>query len=61
MYLAEYANAYPNAKLLAVCEAVEKKKGEGLTFAGVWGQDPEGTKYGFEDEVRGRSPICFRE
>ena len=30
----EFKKAYPDAKLVAVEEAVEKKKGEGLDFAG---------------------------
>lgn len=51
LYLGEFKKAYPDAKLVAVEEAVEKKKGEGLDFAGFWGDKQQDPKFGFEDEI----------
>jgi len=51
MYLAEYKAAYPEAKVIGVKDLVPKMKAKGLDFDGAYGADPEGTKYGFEDEI----------
>ncbi|KAH9941106.1 uncharacterized protein BXZ73DRAFT_75081 [Epithele typhae] len=52
LFLGPYKKEYPDAKLIAVEEAIQKKTKEGLTFDGSWGKDPEGTKYGFEDDIQ---------
>ncbi|KAF7974986.1 hypothetical protein HWV62_10739 [Athelia sp. TMB] len=51
MFLAEYKAAYPEAKVIGVKDLVPKMKEQGLEFDGAYGFDPEGTKYGFEDEI----------
>ncbi|KZP08115.1 hypothetical protein FIBSPDRAFT_840622 [Athelia psychrophila] len=51
MYLAEYKAAYPDAKVIGVKDLVPKMKEKGLELDGAYGADPEGTKYGFEDEI----------
>jgi len=52
MYLGDFKKQYPNAKMVAVKEAIDKKAKEGLEFHGSWGSDPLETKYGFEDEIK---------
>jgi len=52
MYLGEFKKQYPDAKLIAVKEAADKKVDEGLKFDGAWGADPPDTKYGFEDDIK---------
>ncbi|EPQ53608.1 hypothetical protein GLOTRDRAFT_78633 [Gloeophyllum trabeum ATCC 11539] len=52
LYLGEFKRAYPNAKLVAVQEAIKKKQNEGLMFDGAWGADPAGTEYGFESDIQ---------
>ncbi|PWN51553.1 hypothetical protein IE53DRAFT_367963 [Violaceomyces palustris] len=59
LYLSEYAKSYPSAKLIGVEGLEEKKKEEGLCFHGVYGRDPEGTLYGFEDEIQSRYFATF--
>ncbi|KAA1479350.1 hypothetical protein DENSPDRAFT_886669 [Dentipellis sp. KUC8613] len=51
LYLGEFHREYPQAKLIAVEEAVNKKKGDGLKFAGFWGDKNLNPKFGFEDEI----------
>ncbi|KAH8817595.1 hypothetical protein DL96DRAFT_391629 [Flagelloscypha sp. PMI_526] len=54
LFLKEYQNAYPQAKLIMPNSAIERATNNGvtgLTVSGTWGKDPEGTKYGFEDEI----------
>ncbi|KAF9456598.1 hypothetical protein BDZ94DRAFT_1285673 [Collybia nuda] len=51
LFLSDYKRTYPDAKLIAPKEAVENHENKQLKFDGVWGTDPAGTKYGFEDEV----------
>ncbi|KAG6890030.1 hypothetical protein C0992_003253 [Termitomyces sp. T32_za158] len=46
---AEYKKAYPEAKLLAPVEVVDRLKD--LKFDGAWGRDSSNTLYGFEDEA----------
>ncbi|KAF9652360.1 hypothetical protein BDM02DRAFT_3153796 [Thelephora ganbajun] len=50
LYLGEFKKAYPDAKLIAVEEAIQKHQGEDIKFDGSWGKDASDTKYGFEDE-----------
>jgi len=52
LYLGEFKKEYPDAKLIAVEEAIKKKESEGLVFDGAWGKDPSDTKYGFEDAIQ---------
>jgi hypothetical protein len=52
LFLGQFQKAYPEAKLIAVQEAIEKKTAEGLRFDGAWGKDASGTKYGFEQEIQ---------
>jgi len=52
LFLGEFQKAYPEAKLVAVQEAIDKKAKEGLRFDGAWGKDSPGTKYGFESEIQ---------
>ncbi|TBU55408.1 hypothetical protein BD310DRAFT_933782 [Dichomitus squalens] len=52
LYLAEFKREYPEAKLVAVEAAREKKATYGLTFDGAWGADPPGTEYGFEHDIK---------
>ncbi|KAJ3558088.1 hypothetical protein NM688_g1125 [Phlebia brevispora] len=59
LFLGEFKKEYPSAKLLAVEEAIQKKKGEGLVFDGAWGADPVGTKYGFEDDIQHCESLVF--
>ncbi|KAF9057191.1 hypothetical protein BJ165DRAFT_15203 [Panaeolus papilionaceus] len=51
LYLTEFKDTYPNAKLIAPKGAITRHGNKKLVFDGVWGQDPPDTKYGFEDEV----------
>ncbi|TFK28562.1 hypothetical protein FA15DRAFT_753462 [Coprinopsis marcescibilis] len=51
LFLREFKEAYPNAKLLAPLEAVQKPSNSGLKFDGVWGQDSPDTTYGFENDI----------
>ncbi|KAF7318231.1 hypothetical protein HMN09_00331600 [Mycena chlorophos] len=50
LFLGEFKNAYPTAKLIAPAAAVARAD-KSLQFDGVWGRDPPETKYGFEDEI----------
>jgi len=52
MFLGEFKKEYPDAKLIAVEEAIQKKTQEGLKFDGSWGADPSDTKYGFEEDIQ---------
>jgi len=52
LYLGEFKKAYPNAKLIAVEEAIQKHQGEDFKFDGSWGEDAVDTKYGFEDDIK---------
>ncbi|KZS99071.1 hypothetical protein SISNIDRAFT_472105 [Sistotremastrum niveocremeum HHB9708] len=47
LYINQFKEAYPNAKVLGVEPLVEKKKKEGLIFDGVYGVDSANTKYGY--------------
>ncbi|KAJ3479916.1 hypothetical protein NLI96_g8731 [Meripilus lineatus] len=48
----DFKREYPDAKLIAVDEAIKKKVDEGLKFDGAWGADPPNTKYGFENDIQ---------
>jgi len=52
LYLGEFKKAYPDAKLIAVEEAIQKHQGEDIKFDGSWGKDAPDTKYGFEDDIK---------
>jgi len=52
LYLGEFRKAYPDAKLIAVEEAIQKHQGEDIKFDGSWGKDAPDTKYGFEDDIK---------
>jgi len=52
LYLSEFKKAYPEAKLIGVPEHLSKSHLKDVEFDGVYGRDPEGTKYGFEDEIQ---------
>ncbi|KAH8832478.1 hypothetical protein DL96DRAFT_1492175, partial [Flagelloscypha sp. PMI_526] len=54
MFIAEFAKAYPDAKVIVVKDLVEKLKAQGVRVDGAYGSDPEDTKYGFEDEIQAR-------
>ncbi|KZV88570.1 hypothetical protein EXIGLDRAFT_678851 [Exidia glandulosa HHB12029] len=49
LFLAGFKEAYPDAKLIGVLGLEEKRPQ--LKFDGVYGKDPEGTTYGYEDEI----------
>ncbi|KAF8206810.1 hypothetical protein K438DRAFT_1577501 [Mycena galopus ATCC 62051] len=51
LFLGQFRNAYPDAKLIGVEALIEKKKKEGLIFDGAYGKDAPNTQYGFEDEI----------
>ncbi len=57
LYLKQYADAYPEAKVIGVLGLEEKNKD--VKFAGLYGVDKEGTKYGFEDEVRSTPSAAY--
>ncbi|KAJ3487502.1 hypothetical protein NLI96_g3482 [Meripilus lineatus] len=52
LLVADFKREYPDAKLIAVDEAIKKKTKEGLKFDGAWGADPSSTKYGFENDIQ---------
>ncbi|KAE9396446.1 hypothetical protein BT96DRAFT_884733 [Gymnopus androsaceus JB14] len=52
MFLSDFKKAYPEAKVIAPKAAIERVEDKTLKFDGVWGSDPAGTKYGFEDDVQ---------
>ncbi|KAG1868459.1 hypothetical protein F4604DRAFT_1775651 [Suillus subluteus] len=52
LFLGEFKRAYPNAKLIGVEGAIGNMSDKSLRFDGLWGRDPPGTNYGFEDEIK---------
>ncbi|KAI0075942.1 hypothetical protein K474DRAFT_1663574 [Panus rudis PR-1116 ss-1] len=52
MFLNEFKQAYPNAKVIAVDAAAPQVEKDGLKLDGAWGRDPPDTKYGFESDVQ---------
>jgi len=52
LFLAEFHEAYPNARLVSVAEAVEKKRGENLNWHGYWSDSDREPTFGFEDEIK---------
>ncbi|TFK41499.1 hypothetical protein BDQ12DRAFT_599583 [Crucibulum laeve] len=52
MFLGQYKEAYPGAKLVAPEAALERLDDKSLQFDGAWGRDPPNTVYGFEDDVK---------
>ncbi|KDR68422.1 hypothetical protein GALMADRAFT_257141 [Galerina marginata CBS 339.88] len=51
LFLSDYKNAYPEAKLIAPEAAIARHDDKNLVFDGVWGRDPPDTKCGFEDDI----------
>lgn len=51
-FLAEFHKAYPEAKLIAVENVVNKKTKEGLKFAGFWADNAREPTFGFEDDIK---------
>ncbi|KAH8116183.1 hypothetical protein DFH11DRAFT_1266963 [Phellopilus nigrolimitatus] len=51
LYLAEFQEAYPAAKLIGVEALLRKENLKGLTFGGVYGRDPADAAFGFEHEI----------
>ncbi|KAH9477979.1 hypothetical protein JR316_0010212 [Psilocybe cubensis] len=51
LFLSEYKKAYPTAKLIAPEATITNHPNKELVFDGVWGRDPQDTKYGFEDDI----------
>ncbi|KAI0264761.1 hypothetical protein BC834DRAFT_826091, partial [Gloeopeniophorella convolvens] len=52
LFLAEFHRAYPEARLLSVEEAVEKKRHENLKWHGYWSDSDQEPSFGFEDEIK---------
>ncbi|KIY71384.1 hypothetical protein CYLTODRAFT_369527, partial [Cylindrobasidium torrendii FP15055 ss-10] len=52
LFLTEFKKAYPDAKLFAPAAALENHPNKELEADGVWGKDPAGTQYGFEDDIQ---------
>ncbi|KAH7882377.1 hypothetical protein F5I97DRAFT_1931566 [Phlebopus sp. FC_14] len=52
LFLGEFKKAYPEAKLIGVVDTLKKTDTQGLNFDGLWGRDPPGTQYGFEDDIK---------
>ncbi|KAL0956036.1 hypothetical protein HGRIS_002208 [Hohenbuehelia grisea] len=57
MFLGEYKDAFPDAKLLGTQMAAKKALSKGWKFDGVLGSDPADTQYGFENDVRAWPPF----
>jgi len=51
LFLSDYKNAYPSAKLILPEAAIARHDDKDLVFDGVWGRDAPNTQYGFEDEI----------
>ncbi|KAH8830126.1 hypothetical protein DL96DRAFT_1591694 [Flagelloscypha sp. PMI_526] len=54
LFIAEFAKAYPDAKVIAVKDLVQKLQEKDVRVDGAYGSDPEGTMYGFEEEIQAR-------
>nr|VWP00474.1 Multicopper oxidase [Ganoderma boninense] len=52
LFLGEFKKEFPDAKVIAVHEAIQKKTKEGIQFDGAWGKDHPDTQYGFEDDIK---------
>jgi len=46
----DFSQAFPEAQVIGVT-GLEAKVSKEVTWAGLYGKDPEGTLYGFEDEI----------
>ncbi|KAG8898568.1 hypothetical protein FRB99_007345, partial [Tulasnella sp. 403] len=55
--LKDFSRAFPDAKVIGV-SGLEVKVPD-VKFAGLYGKDPEGTKYGFEDEINAQYFSAF--
>jgi len=52
MFLKEFKQAYPEAKLIGVQPHIQKKELAELKFDGAYGHDADGTTYGFENDIK---------
>ncbi|KAJ7138424.1 hypothetical protein C8R43DRAFT_1019030 [Mycena crocata] len=52
LFLGEFKQAYPAAKLIAPAATIKRLAEDTLKFDGIWGKDPADTKYGFEDDIQ---------
>ncbi|KAF8489727.1 hypothetical protein F5888DRAFT_1155302 [Russula emetica] len=52
LFLAEFHDAYPDARLLSVEEAVKKKRDENLNLQGYWSGSNREPNFGFENEIK---------
>jgi hypothetical protein len=57
MFVKQYADAYPDAKVIGVDGLSEKNKD--VKWTGEYGKSPIDTKYGFEDEIQSRYFATF--
>ncbi|KAF9566506.1 hypothetical protein CPC08DRAFT_628233 [Agrocybe pediades] len=51
LFLSQYKEAYPTAKVIAPEGVVAQHPNKSLVFDGLWGRDPPDTKYGFEKDI----------
>ncbi|CAA7269313.1 unnamed protein product [Cyclocybe aegerita] len=51
LFLGDYKNTYPSAKLIAPVDTIARHGDGTLQFDGAWGRDSPETKYGFEEEI----------
>jgi len=56
--LKDFSQAFPEAKVIGV-DGLEVKVPSEVHFSGLYGKDPEGTKYGFEDEIEAQYFSAF--
>ncbi|THH05012.1 hypothetical protein EW145_g5114 [Phellinidium pouzarii] len=52
LFMPEFKQAYPDAKLIGLLDHLSKPHLKAHKFDGVYGRDPEGTKHGFEEEIK---------
>jgi len=52
LFLKEFKQAYPNAKLIGVEPLLKKKELADLKFDGAYGHDADGTTYGYENDIK---------
>ncbi|THH01291.1 hypothetical protein EW026_g1387 [Hermanssonia centrifuga] len=52
LFLGEWKNAYPEAKIIGMEGLPEKKKAERWAFFGSYGIDPPAATYGFENDIQ---------
>ncbi|KAH9992352.1 hypothetical protein BJV77DRAFT_1003374 [Russula vinacea] len=52
LFLAEFHEAYPNARLLSVEEVIKKKRNDNLKWHGYWSDSNREPNFGFENEIK---------